>query len=221
MKIKDKSQDKILRFRQSERMIHWAVTIPFMVCYSTAMILVFFYNPYPGRLYRDFFSWIHRISGICLIVLPILVMISNRRDFRIFFDNIKQAWVWTFEDFKWIFLKGLATVSKKTKLPDQGKFNAAEKLNFMILMCTSPLYIITGFLIWYYEGIIVFWLIHFLMALITTPLILGHIFMATINPSTRSALSGMISGMVDRKYVKHHHGLWYKQEFENNKNKNK
>jgi hypothetical protein len=38
--------------------------------------------------------------------------------------------------------------------------------------------------------------------------------MATLNPDTRAALSGMISGMVDRSYVKHHHGSWYKEQFE-------
>lgn len=209
----DIPSDKILRFRQSERWLHWAISIPFMVCYVTALILVLVYNPDPTRPYRAVLSWIHRISGISLFVLPLLVVITKRSDASVFFYNIKQAWAWTGEDVRWLFLKGLTSVSKKISLPEQGKFNAAEKLNFMVLMCTSPVYIATGLLIWLAESALLFWFIHFAMAIITTPLLLGHIFMATFNPDTRKALSGMITGFVERDYVKHHHSRWYEEHY--------
>ncbi len=206
--------EKVLRFRKSERWFHWAISIPFVVCYVTAVVLVVLYNAYPLLPFRDVFSWIHRISGVCLIILPPLAILTGRSDSRLFLYNIRQAWVWTMEDFKFLFLIGLANINKKIKLPEQGKFNAAEKLNFMVLMCTSPLYIVTGILIWPANSAILYWFIHLGMAVISTPLILGHVFMAMFNPDTRAALSGMISGFVDREYVKHHHGKWYKEEFE-------
>ena len=146
-------------------------------------------------------------------------MITSRGDVNVFFYNLRQAWVWTAEDFKWLCLKGMAAVSKKVSLPEQGKFNAAEKLNFMVLMCTSPVYILTGLLIWLAESALLFWFIHFTMAIITTPLLLGHIFMATFNPKTRKALSGMITGFVDRDYVKDHHSRWYEEHFDDKKKK--
>lgn len=205
---------KILRFRKSERTVHWAIAIPFMVCYSTALILVFIYNPDPLRPYRAVFSWVHRISGICLITLPMLSILKSRGDYRIYLNNIKQAWLWTFEDIKWLGLMGLAAVSKKFTLPEQGKFNAAEKINFMTLMSTYPLYILTGIFIWFTDGALLAWLIHFGMALIATPLLSGHVFMATINPDTRVGLSGMISGFVDRQWAKHHYTRWYRENFE-------
>ena len=211
--------DKILRFRQSERWLHWAISIPFIVSYVSALVLVLFYNPDPSRPFREVFSWIHRISGISLFVFPLLVIITKRGDINVFFYNIKQAWVWTAEDFKWLCLKGLAVVSKRVSLPAQGKFNAAEKLNFMLLMCTSPVYIFTGLFIWLADSALLFWFVHFAMAIITTPLLLGHIFMAAFNPKTRSALSGMITGFVDRSYVKHHHSEWYKEHFDDKKKK--
>jgi cytochrome b subunit of formate dehydrogenase len=52
------------------------------------------------------------------------------------------------------------------------------------------------------------------MAIIATPLIIGHIVMATLNPDTRTGLSGMISGYVDRKWAKHHYGRWYREHHE-------
>jgi formate dehydrogenase subunit gamma len=209
-----KLSSKILRFRKSERLVHWARAIPFLICFSTALVLVIYYNPDPLRPYRAMFSWIHRISGICLMILPLLVMFKKRGDFRVYFYNIKQAWVWTIEDFKWLCLMGLAAVNKKIKLPEQGKFNAAEKINFMTLMATYPLYILTGIVIWLTDAAFLSWVVHFGMALIATPLIAGHLFMATINPDTRKGLPGMYSGHVDREWAKHHYRSWYREHFE-------
>ena len=206
--------DTILRFRKSERWVHWSIAIPFMVCYATAVILFAFYYANPDRPYRDLFSWAHRLSGLCLFVFPTLVLVRNLRDFRIHLDNVRQAWVWTLSDIKWLFLMGLAAVSSRFELPEQGKFNAAEKLNFMMVMGTWPLYIVTGVLIWMPGVAFVAWVLHVAMAVAATPLMLGHIFMATINPDTRVGLSGMISGFVDRKWAKHHYRRWYREQFE-------
>jgi formate dehydrogenase subunit gamma len=208
-------RDEILRFRKSERQLHWAIGVPFMVCYTTAMVLITVYNPHPGRPFREVVSWIHRLSGVCLIVLPTWTIARHWRDFRIHLYNMRQAWGWTFNDVKWLLLMGPSTVSKKVTLPDQGKFNAAEKINFMMLMSTYPVYICTGILIWLPGVAYLSWLIHFGMALIATGLMAGHIFMATVNPDTRVGLSGMVSGFVDRHWAKHHYRLWYDEHFEN------
>jgi formate dehydrogenase subunit gamma len=207
---------KVLRFRRSERIVHWSIAIPFLVCWTTALILVVVYNPDPHRPYRALFSWIHRISGVCLMILPPLA-ITLKRDFKTHFYNIRQAWVWTLDDIKWLFLMGLAAVTRRVRLPESGKFNAAEKLNFMLVMSTYPLYIITGLVVWLTKVTFLAWLIHFFMALLATPFLLGHIYMAAINPSSRAALNGMITGFVDRHWARHHHGRWYREQFETDK----
>ncbi len=214
MNENDISSKKIKRFQKSERWVHWAIAIPFIACYATGLILALFYYNKPTRPFRDIFSIIHQISGACLIILPAFVIVKSRKDFKLYLYNVKQAFVWTVEDFKWLFLKGIATVNKKIDLPKQGKFNAAEKLNFMILTFTYPLYILTGLSIWFAGSTVLSWLVHVGMAVIATPFLFGHIFMATLNPDTRVSLSGMITGFVDRHYVKHHHALWYKEKFE-------
>lgn len=208
--------DEILRFRASERQLHWAIAVPFMVSYSTALILVTIYNLHPARPYREVFSWVHRISGIWLTVLPLWTMIRHRQDVRIYLQNVREAWGWTVDDLKWLVLMGPATISPRVKLPHQGKFNAAEKINFMTVMATYPMYIVSGVLIWL-PGVALFaWLVHFSMAVIATPLLLGHIFMATVNPDTRVGLQGMISGFVSREWAKHHYRRWYDETFERN-----
>jgi formate dehydrogenase subunit gamma len=205
---------EILRFRKSERMLHWAIAIPFMVCWLTSVILVFIYNPDPARPLRDVFAWAHRLSGVCLIAFPILVMFRGRSEYRVHLYNIKSAWLWSLNDLKWLALMGLAAVSKKIVLPEQGKFNAAEKVNFMSVMVACPIFIVTGLMIWLHQVGWAAWLLHSFVALMVSPTMLGHIYMATVNPDTRVGLKGMISGYVDRQWARHHYRLWYKENFE-------
>jgi cytochrome b subunit of formate dehydrogenase len=176
--------------------------------------MVAIYNPNPSRPFRSLFSLLHRISGVALILLPMLATFKSRGDARIHIYNIKQAWTWIFDDFKWLALMGVAAVNPKIKLPEQGKFNAAEKINFMVLMATYPLYVATGLLMWLTPLAILSWLMHFFMALNAVPLIGGHLYMAMINPSSRKGLNGMITGHVDRSWGKHHYRRWYREHHE-------
>ncbi len=207
------SDQEILRFRKSERMLHWAIAVPFMVCWASALVLVLVYNPDPLRPFRDVFSWLHRISGVCLVLLPMLAMLKNRKDYRIHIYNIKCAVLWSLNDLKWVALMGLAAVSKRIRLPEQGKFNAAEKVNFMSVMFATPILALTGILIWTHEYGWAAWLVHGLLALAVSPTMLGHIYMATVNRDTRTGLSGMTTGYVDRHWAKHHYAVWYRQQF--------
>jgi formate dehydrogenase subunit gamma len=204
----------VLRFRASERRLHWAIALPFLGCFTTALVLVVFYNPDPGRPYRETLSIAHRISGTLLITLPLLAVTRSRHDFRIHFYNVRQAWIWVWSDLKWLGLFALATVNRRIPLPEQGKFNAAQKLNFMMVMSTYPFYVATGLAMWLSGAALLSWLVHFFMALVATPFLLGHIFMATVPRDTRVALQGMFTGFVDRQWAKHHHARWYRQHFD-------
>lgn len=205
--------DKILRFRVSERRLHWAIALPFLGCFLSALVLVFVYNPDPGRPYRQAVSAFHRLSGILLITLPVLAVSRSRHDFRIHFYNIRQAWIWVLSDAKWLALFALASVNRRISLPEQGKFNAAQKLNFMMVMSTYPFYLMTGLAMWVSGAALISWLVHFFMALVATPFLVGHIFMATVPRDTRTALQGMFSGLVDRQWARHHHARWYRTQF--------
>jgi len=115
------------------------------------------------------------------------------------------------DDFKWLFLLLIAVVWRGVKLPEQGKFNAAEKINFMVLLVSYPLYVATGLLLWITRVAPLSWLLHVFMAIFAAPLVLGHLYMAMINRSGRIGLPGIISGFVDRQWAKHHYRRWYRE----------
>ncbi len=205
---------QILRFHRAERALHWAIAVPFLVCCTTALVLMIGFNLHSPGIAREIFSWIHRISGVCLALMPALVLLRNARDYRIHLKNLRHACTWTIEDLKWLALFGLAAISRKVRLPDQGKFNAAEKINFIMVFCSCPLLIATGILIWMPGPVFSSWIVHVRLALVATPLMLGHIYMALVNRGTRAGLAGMFSGYVDREWARHHYRRWYRENFE-------
>jgi cytochrome b subunit of formate dehydrogenase len=85
----------------------------------------------------------------------------------------------------------------------------------MVLMGTYPLYIVTGLFIWLTHVAFVSWLMHTAMALLATPLILGHMYMAIVSSGGRPGLTGMKNGYVDRHWAKHHYAHWYREHFGN------
>lgn len=185
-----------------------------MVCYTTAAILVLVYNPHPDRPLHTLVSWIHRLSGGCLIVLPAGMLLKHWRDGWLHAHNIWRAWRWTVADLRWLLLTGPATMGAKVTLPHQGKFNAGEKINFIAVMSTYPVYVVTGVMIALPGIAYTSWLVHvYTAAFVATPLMLGHMFMALVNPDTRVGLSGMISGFVDRHWAHHHYRLWYDEMY--------
>lgn len=205
--------DTILRFRASERHMHWAIAVPFMAAWATAAVLMFVYSSDPSRPYRDVFGIVHRSAGVGLMVLPLLALLRHYYDIAVHLKNTREAWSWRWDDVKWLALMMPATIFKNITLPHQGKFNAAEKINFMVLTATLPLYAATGILLWTHQYAFAAWVVHLGMAGLATPLMFGHIFMAVVNPDTRVGLSGMFSGFVDRHWASHHYTRWYHENF--------
>jgi formate dehydrogenase subunit gamma len=205
---------EIPRFRRSERELHWSIAIPFMVCLASGIVIKLFFNHLHAQLLvHSALLWVHRISGACLVLLPPLSAWRHRKDLSLYLYNIKRAWTWTLDDIKWLLLVGPATLVRRVKLPDQHKFNAGEKVNFMSLMLTYPVLVTTGVLL-YTPGVnFLSFIVHVSVAILSAPLIFGHIFMAVVNPDTRVGLSGMFSGNVDREWARHHYAKWYAENF--------
>jgi formate dehydrogenase gamma subunit len=204
---------EILRFARGEMALHWAIAVPFIICFVTGIIVKLFYGLHPVGISRDVLTFLHKVAGGCLTVFPTLAMMKNWRDYKVHVYNVKVGFSWTVDDLKWLFLFGPSTVSKKVVLPDQRKFNAAERLNFMMVMVTYPVFIVSGILLWIPGSHFVPWLVHIGTALVVPALMFGHIYMAVVNPSTRVGLTGMFSGKVDREWAKHHYAVWYREHF--------
>jgi len=172
-------------------------------------------EPRPRHLH-DAFLAAHRALGLALVILPPLALLRGSANWRVHLENMREGCRWTADDVRWLLLFPRNAMDPRVTLPEQGKFNAAEKLNFMMVSTFYPLYIVTGLMV-RLPGVAFFpYLAHLVMAGLGVLLVLGHIFMATVNPDTKVGLSGMFTGWVDRNWARHHYRRWYREHFEPN-----
>ena len=54
-------------------------------------------------------------------------------------------------------------------------------------------------------------LVHDIAMYIAIPLVIGHLYMAMVNPSTRHSLRGMVLGTVRRDWAREHHAKWERE----------
>ncbi len=91
-----------------------------------------------------------------------------------------------------------------------GRFNGGQKMNARLALAgLTGLYVTGVYLLTF--GRSAFGHLHGPFAFLTTALVVGHIFMAVVNPSTRHALRGMTLGSVDRDWAAHHFPRWVEE----------
>jgi formate dehydrogenase subunit gamma len=111
----------------------------------------------------------------------------------------------TFDDDDLSWLRG--------RRAPQGRLNAGQKLNAIITAALALLFAITGFFLWYGERDHTFrlqnaLLVHDWLMSVSVFLLLGHLYLALVNPSTRHSLSGMTRGWVREDWALRHHPKW-------------
>lgn len=172
----------------------------------------------------DRLLWVHSICGITWAsVCSILGLIFFRSTT---FPFIKEIFSFSFkDDLLWLVKKGIQMIlgwkvlerlGFEAKLPDQGFYNAGQKLFAIPAVLGGALIFVTGLLMFVSKMISgyfvwVQWsiLIHFLTVGLVFAGLLIHIFMAAIARGEFPAFVSMLTGTVPAHYAEHHHKLWY------------
>ena len=93
--------------------------------------------------------------------------------------------------------------------PPAARFNAGQKLNFaLVCVLLVALYIsgVDTIVAGTHHNLIFGG--HKLATIAICVLVAGHLYMALVNPTTRAALSGMLTGQVDREWARRHYPRW-------------
>ena len=121
------------------------------------------------------------------------------------------------DDYLWLQHRALRAAGLRSIGPRVGKFNAGQKINAALSTVAVLLLLGTGVALgvnfWSKEVIdadlvaVVFrW--HTVLSLLLLSLILGHLYMAVLNPETRESMRGITRGRVRRSWAERHHGAW-------------
>jgi formate dehydrogenase subunit gamma len=203
----DLGAGRVLRFTGTERLLHWAFVIPFLVLLVTGVMLAL---PDLEVLLaqRDVVRSLHLAAAWGMVVLPLLVVVAGDR--RALLRDLHEIDYWDGLDFQWLWR---APVFFMSKLPPAGRFNAGQKVNAIVVAAAAIGFLVTGLAMWKAE-LFPLWLgdvstqLHDLLTVLIVPLIAGHLFLTLLNPSTRGSLRGIVTGYVDAAWAAAHHPRW-------------
>jgi formate dehydrogenase subunit gamma len=188
------------RFSRTERTLHWANAAFFLFLLATGLIL---YLPSlsvaVGR--RPLVQSVHFWSGVAWIaVLATIVLLGDRRGILRAAREIDR---FDHDDLRWL----------GGRPAPQGRFNAGQKLNAALTAAFTLLFLASGLLLWFGErdtrlrfaSTVV---LHDGLMYISLVLLIGHLYLAVIHPTTRHALRGITLGTVSEEWAARHHGKW-------------
>ena len=119
------------------------------------------------------------------------------------------------DDFKWLVLKPLQILGYRIRLPEQGVYNAGQKVFAWVISICILLIIPTGFIMSFHLGPL--WLIqwsiplHYASVMMVVAGLIVHVYMAGLMPEERPAFFSMLHGKVNELYAYENHTKWWRQ----------
>jgi formate dehydrogenase subunit gamma len=189
----------VARFSRVERLLHWTNALGFFFLLVTGLIL---YLPSLSMLVsrRQTVQSIHFWGGVgwlgalaAVILLGLRRMLATARELESFDDD----------DLHWL----------RGKRAPQGRFNAGQKINAALTAAFTILFGVSGLLLWFGEQDTRYRfastvILHDGLMYFSLLLLVGHLYLALIHPSTRHALRGMTLGNVRVEWAARHHAKW-------------
>ena len=195
----------VRRFSPAERTLHWLLAVTFLVMMATGLIL---YLPAFAQLAANRMLWktIHLGAAVAFWGGLIALLPGNTRELR---STARQIDRFDGDDGRWLRW----AVSRRGSEPPQGRFNAGQKLNTAIIAGLMVVFTVSGTLMYLQETDAGFRgtsaiLAHDWATWVAVPLVLGHLYLAVVNPSTRHSLRGIVLGSVRRDWAARHHPKW-------------
>lgn len=190
----------LARFSRTERALHWAHATAFLGMLASGLVLVV---PRLGELVarRPLVKDVHLLTAVgWLVAIAVIVLAGDRAGLR---KTVRELDGFDRDDRRWLSLRSAP----------QGRFNAGQKLNAAFTASFALLFVVSGTLLWLGErdtrfrlgGTIV---LHDTLTLASLVLLVGHLYLALIHPSTRHALRGMTVGDVRADWAHAHHAKW-------------
>ena len=196
------------RFSPAEQSLHWLLAASFLVMLATGLIL---YLPSLAQVAADRQLWksIHLGAALAFWVGTFLILTSAPGGLG---TTARELDRFDADDKRWLAW----SVSRRGPEPPQGRFNAGQKLNTAIIAGLMVVFTISGTLMYLQEVDAGFRgtsaiLVHDIAMYVAVPLVLGHLYLAVVNPSTRHSLRGMVLGTVRRDWARRHHPKWERE----------
>ena len=188
------------RFTVSERGVHWLTAFVFFSLLVSGLVV-----GRRGAFHNVMYAWHLASAGALVGGVALIVLVGNRHALG---RTTRELRTFDPEDREW-----LATVPSRllagAPQPPAGRFNAGQKVNFaLVCILLAALYITGGDTIIAGTHHNLIFGAHKLATIGACVLVAGHLYMALVNPTTRHAMRGMLTGEVDREWAHKHYPRW-------------
>jgi len=195
---------RIQRFTLTERALHWMHASAFFALLVTGLIL---YLPALSTLIsrRNLVKNVHIWVAVAwAVALVVIFVVGNRKRLA---EDWREIETIDSDDRRWL----------RGRRAPQGRFNAGQKINALLTVAFALLFALSGFFLWLGERDHSFIFsgtgtLHDALTFVSVALLVGHLYLALIHPSTRHALRGMTTGEVDEDWARKHHAKWVEAE---------
>lgn len=206
---------RIRRFVAAERLSHWVYALFFIVAVVTGLLMWI-----PGtRAWlagaRYALSQYHGYAGVAMIVVPLLLFILF--DPRRLGRDIREIDRWDRQDGKWFGLALRGYTLRGRQMPPQGRFNAGQKANVVVVAAMAIGFAVTGGMLMHKQDLQP-WLVsralwtHAFLAVCAIALFAAHLAHVFITKHGRTYLAGMIRGWIPEELAVERHSRWWVEE---------
>ena len=208
------------RYRTRAIIHHWWIVVWALLLGLTG---IFLFVPWFSPAAAGGWSRLaHRISAVLFVAGPVIYALFNSKNTL---QWIKETLTWKKADLGW--LKAAPSYyfgSDAVPMPPQERSNTGQKLWMLVALTAGMIFVITGAIMWFFKDTVsagVFqWsvFVHDLAFIFAGSMFLVHVALGAFHPRFPEALRSMITGKVSREYAQSHHGKWYEEI--SNKEKN-
>lgn len=205
---------RVERIKPHERLSHAINAVGFLLAAGTGLVLFFkgLKKLSGGTRSRQ----LHRAGAALMIAAPFFVWGKDWQGWR---KTWKEIIHFSKEDREFLKRTPLYMLGFQVKMPPQGKFNAGQKLNFLMVTLNAAGFTLTGGLLMLRrhlpEKAFPYLIIaHDIQAIIGVCGFMAHAYLALLHPDTKPSLRAVIDGTVPVEYAMGHHALWYEEEFQ-------
>ena len=191
---------RVKRFTVSERAVHWLTAFAFFSLLISGLVV-----GRRGTFHDVMYAWHLASAGMLLGGVALIVVAGNRRALRGTAHELSSLDV---EDREWLGAIGARLLSGAPE-PPAGRFNAGQKINFVLVCILLAVLYVTGvdtILAGTHHNLIFGG--HKLATIALCVLVAGPLYMALVNRATRHALRGVLTGEVDREWARKHYPRW-------------
>jgi formate dehydrogenase subunit gamma len=197
-------QALVVRFGRTERALHWAHATGFLLMLASGLVL---YLPALSEVVarRNLVKNVHLWTALAwAVALVAIAVVGDRRRLATDWREIETI---DHDDRRWL----------TGRRAPQGRFNAGQKLNTIVTVAFALLFALSGIFLWLGERDHTFLLdgagtVHEALTLVSLALLMGHLYLALVHPTTRHALRGMTTGEVRADWAAEHHAKWREDE---------